>query len=165
MDIQSVQVGFDVATSLSIIGAMITFLWNTKNAKKKEFENTKRKIKSDEISRVINIFANKLEDLLNLKDGLRWGEVGKPKFTNMEVHDIVNSVEIKCNLILLSSFAIWATEEQKKQLQQTQNAVKICLKNLLISLDSGPFKSDHLDDLINQLSNVLSAFSLEVSKI
>ena len=167
----SIQLSFEIATSLSIIGAALTFLWSQIGQSKKARILAIRQQRVEQMSQLIADFAKILDDGDEL--------VEKVKMTHKESEFYCSADDYACfcykveRYIRINSkllFEVWATNAEKKVLEDINNIVKNWrLKYLDFSEDNQHSELKDFELLINNIGINIKKMStllkLDVEKI
>jgi hypothetical protein len=117
----SIQIGLDIATSVSVVFAAITFLWTTLGQSKKARMLSIKQQRIEHMSRLVSDFSKILEDGDKIVEKVRMAQSGRELTVSADDYTgfcIAIDRYIRINSKLL--FEVWASDAEKKVLHDIQ---------------------------------------------
>ena len=125
MNLDSIQLGLDIATSISIVGAAIAYFVNFVRERIKARSFALMELRLKYMQDAIRQYGSLLERVYQMEDRLKWLYAGD-KSQKIEIKDIIQlgyDVKNLSNTLLATYFSVWAREEEKDQVKKLMDSV------------------------------------------
>jgi hypothetical protein len=163
----SIQIGLDLATSVSVIGAAVYFVFNSAKQAKLTREYTVRKQRIEQMSQIISDFSGILEmgdeiilQVHKVRDGAAAHDPKLCDFTGFCVA-VDSYIRIKQKLM----FSVWATDDDNEIINNIQSLVREWNKNWVKAAIDGDHKNvPDFVELNTKVQNQVCELSLSLRK-
>jgi len=143
----NLQLGIDIATSFSIIGTAIFFVYNYKKANEEKRKKHINDLRTQQMTLVIKSLVEKLEEGYNIDEKIKMLIAEKnTEYVPRMAYDFGKSLEIKMLVYKNSELAIWGSDFERKKISEMIEITKewymsifkkpIPLSNLLDNIKS-----------------------------
>ena len=107
--IKNVSIGMDIATSISVIGAAVTFVLG----QKKKFKKNLLLHKIEELKEAIQMLEKEEEKWFLLDEKIKWVlAYGEGNIKSQEIVDTAYYTEFKCKQFVNGSGSVWLNESE-----------------------------------------------------
>jgi hypothetical protein len=162
--LENIQVGFDLAASVSIIGAAISFVRSQKNENRKKRVQAVRQQRISEMSRLIGDFSGILNKGDLIVEKIRLAQAGREvEFSADDYTGFCVLVDryVRINSQLL--FSVWASDTEKQLLNELTTTVHSWNNKFLDALKTHDKTSvPDFADLLEQISKIICQISLSL---
>ena len=150
MNYQNISLGFDIATSISIVGASVAFIFN----KQKEADKGRIKFYLEELQEIIRILEKEAEEWFLLNEKISWAVAEKKELPSKYIVNIGFYTKFKCEQIIHGSSSVWL---EKREIEEIKVLSIYCVdfanrfsESLSGSLDKEIIKPTEVLDKINK---------------
>jgi len=118
MGIDKIQIGLDIATSISIGAAAVAFIINNIRERRKAELFKEETLRREHMQHAIGKLTNQLENCYVMDERIKWAPVLNENIPKKDILDSSFAIINTCKILKGSAFITWATEVEKKSISE-----------------------------------------------
>ncbi len=160
INLQNIQIGLDLATSVSVCLATLGFIYTNIKENKSRIDNTREQQRREHISKIIHEFVKILRDGANLID-----KVNDERSSNTitvscnDLLSICQRMVLYINIDADIAFSIWATKQEQEQLQEIRE-IAINYRNALVASINDGSHAPSFNDFLDKIKGLIKEFTI-----
>ncbi len=148
-----IQVGLDIATSLSVVVAAITFLFSLRRENTRTIADRRRELRVSKMTSVVASLVQKLEEGFTLDEEVKMAVVaGKTEDVPMLAYKYAKSLEILMTVALGSELAVWGSSAEIQTISRLRDETRKWYE-VMLGKDVRPI-TDLLSDIRNAIQEI-----------